>query len=169
MKAGRITPNYELTRALDLADSGSREDLYSGSLAFAFEHPQNVVRRTIAEELSLRFFVIGNVVLLDQGNEVRRRVPSERGFYEVRICGEKVFRLAMKVCEIAAAATGNQNLLAGTSRALDQRHTPPAFAGFDRAQQSGGPSAENQDVKVEPWGISAQSRSPFLRAGIFGA
>ena len=52
----------------------------------------------------------------------------------------------MQVGEIAAAATGDQDLLADAIGALEQQDTASALAGFDGTHQAGGPGSENDDV-----------------------
>jgi hypothetical protein len=86
-------------------------------------------------------------MLFDQRNEIRGRVPCQRGFREVFICGNEILRLAMNVGEITAPPAGDQNLLPDSIGALKHGDTPPAFAGLYRAKQTGGPSAKNQGVK----------------------
>jgi hypothetical protein len=48
--------------------------------------------------------------------------------------GDKIFRLTMKVGEIAAASAGDENLLAAAVGALQHGDAPPAFAGLDGAE-----------------------------------
>jgi hypothetical protein len=52
------------------------------------------------------------------------------------------------VGEITAAAAGNENLLAGTIGVLNYGDVAPAFAGLHRAQESRGPGAKNQRIKL---------------------
>ena len=82
-------------------------------------------------------------MLFDQGDEVRRRIAGQRRFREVRIRGEEIFRLAMDIGEIASAAAGDEDFLAGAIGVLDHRDAASAFAGLDRAHQPGGAAAEN--------------------------
>ena len=133
MKHGRFGTNHELGRALDVKNSGPEKYFYPGSLTFGFEHPQNVVCRPVAEKLSSRFLVIGDVMFFEQSNEVCRCIPCQCGFREVWICGYEVFRLAVDVGEVAAASTGNEDLLASAIRVLNHGDTAPTFAGLRRA------------------------------------
>jgi hypothetical protein len=65
----------------------------------------------------------------------------------MRVAGEEVFGLAVKVCEITATSAGDENLFANTFREIDEGNSTAALAGFDRAHQSGGAGSENYDVE----------------------
>jgi|GEM_PF-6908905 len=86
-------------------------------------------------------------MFFDQSNEIRGRVPGERGFCEMRVRGDEILRLAMEIREIAASAAGNQDFFASTIGALKHRNAAPAFAGLDRAEESRGARAKNHGVK----------------------
>jgi hypothetical protein len=136
----------ELCRAPYLPDSATENYFYSGGAAFGFEHFQDVLRGAVAEELAQRFLVIGNAMFLDQGDEIRRRESGQCGFREVRICRNEMFRWTLQVGEITPSAAGDQDLLAGTIRALEDRDAPPAFAGLDCAHEPRGPGAQNYRI-----------------------
>jgi hypothetical protein len=44
---------------------------------FGFQHVHNVASGVIAEKLTKRFLVIGDVMLLDEGDEIRWSVPGQ--------------------------------------------------------------------------------------------
>ena len=44
----------------------------------------------VAEKLTQRFFVVGDAMLLDQGDEVGWGVARQRGFGKVRIGGDEI-------------------------------------------------------------------------------
>jgi len=90
--------------------------------------------------------VVGNAMLLDQCDEVRGRIMSQRRLREVRVRRDKIARLTVEVCEITAAAAGDENLLANTICAFKNCDAAPAFAGLQRAQESGRAAAENQGI-----------------------
>ena len=80
-------------------------------------------------------------------NEICGRITSQSGFDEVRIGGKKIFGLAMEIGEVAAAATGDEDLLAESVGSLENGDTAAALTGFDGAHQTGGAAAEDQSVK----------------------
>src|SRR5580704_3691557 len=84
----------------------------------------------------------------------------------MRIRAKKMFRLAVKVREIAAPAAGNQYFLPGTLGALQHRHAPSAFASFDSAHQPRCASSKHDDVKfMNHFAFILRSAgSPCLRA-----
>ena len=78
----------------DREDSCADDDAHSCVGALALEHGDDVVGGAVAEELAEGLFVIGDSVLLDHGDDVCGCEAGERGFGEVRIFGEKIFRAA---------------------------------------------------------------------------
>ena len=78
MELASFRANHKLVRAPNLVNLAARNDLYSRSPAFGFEHFHDVAGRAVAEELAECFLVIGDAMLLDQGDKVRRRVPGQR-------------------------------------------------------------------------------------------
>jgi hypothetical protein len=53
----------------------------------------------------------------------------------------------MKVGEVAASATGDENLLAGAVGSFEDRDTAATLAGLDGAEQARGASSEDYGVK----------------------
>jgi hypothetical protein len=86
-------------------------------------------------------------MFFNEGDEIRGRVTGQRGFREVFVRGDKIFRPAMKVGEIAAATAGDQDFLADAIGVLQYGDASAAFAGLDGAEQAGGAGAKNQGVK----------------------
>ena len=87
-------------------------------------------------------------MLFDQSNEVRRRVAGQGGFREMFVRGNEIFRAAIEIGEITAAAAGDQDFLADAIGTLQHSDAPSAFAGLDRTKEPRGASAENQNVKL---------------------
>jgi len=98
--------------AADFADFGIHDNFHIGGAAFGFEHGDDLGGGIVAEELAEDLFVVGNSVFLDQRDEIGRGVTGEGGLGEMRIFGEEVFRLGVKIREVAAAAAGDQDFLA---------------------------------------------------------
>ena len=80
-------------------------------------------------------------------DEVIGRVSCQRGFCEVRIRGDEIFRRAMNVGEVAASTAGDEDFFADTLGVFQDGDAASAFAGFDCAHQSGGASAEDYGVE----------------------
>jgi hypothetical protein len=133
---------------LDLVNLGPEKYLYPGCRAFGIEHLHDVVRRPVAEKLSWRFFVIGDVMLFDQSNEVCGCIPCERRFCEVRICGYEMFRPAIGIGEITSAAARNENLFARTIGMLNHGDAAATLASLHRAHKSSGTGAKNYGIKL---------------------
>ena len=84
----------------------------------------------------------------EQGNEVVRRVARQRGFSEVRISRQEMFRLAIGVSEVTAATAGNEDLFAHAVGVLNHGHAASLLAGLYGAHQARSAGADNQGVKV---------------------
>ena len=61
---------------------------------------------------------------------------------------EEIFGVTMEVCEIAAAAAGDEDFLADAIGALEDRDAATALASFDGAEESRGAGAEDEGVKI---------------------
>ena len=142
----------------DFANLGIDDDFCLGGTTFGLEHRYDLRGGMVAEELAERFLVIRDAVFFDQGDEVCRSVASQRGFGEVRIGGEELFRPAVEIGEIAAASTGNEDFFADFFGAFQKEHAAAAFSGFDRAKKTGGTGTENNDVEIG-------QRLPFAQLG----
>ena len=80
----------------------------------------------------------------------------------MRIFGEEVFRLGVKIREVAAASAGDEDFFADFFGAFEEHDAAAAFPGFDGAQKAGGAAAEDDYVEV-----GQLNRSPF-EEGITG-
>jgi len=94
--------------------------LDSAFFAFREQKIEDGVSRMIAEELAECLFVIGDVVFLDEFNEMARRVERERGLGEVWVGGKKAARLAVNVGEVAAASAGDEDFTAGQAAVIEK-------------------------------------------------
>jgi len=84
-----------------------------------------------------------------QSNEIRRRVPGQSGFGKVWVRGDEVFRLVIKIREIAPAAAGNSGFFLPARSARSRIATRrPAFAGLNRAEESRGARAKNNGGQI---------------------
>jgi hypothetical protein len=59
----------------------------------------------------------------------------------------------MNVGEIAAPAAGNQDFLSDSLATLQNGHAASALPGLDRAEESRGPGAKNQNIKFVDQGF----------------
>ena len=77
--------NDEAFAMTNLSDVLIEDNANAGGAALRFQHGDDVASGAVAEELAQCFLVIGDAVLLDQCDEVMRRIAGERGASEVRI------------------------------------------------------------------------------------
>jgi len=103
-------------------------------------------RRSIAEQLAKLFLVIGDAMLFDEAHEVGRSIAGKRRLGEVWIGRKKVLWARVQVGEVAAAAAGDQNLLADSVRAFEYQDAPAPLPGFNGTHQASGSGSENNDV-----------------------
>jgi hypothetical protein len=87
------------------------------------------------------------VVFLNECDEIRWRVARERRLGEVRVVGQEIFGLAVKIREVTASTAGDENLFANALSEVDEGDATSTFACFDRAHQSGGAGSQDYDVE----------------------
>jgi hypothetical protein len=104
-----IGADDEMPWPRNLADFTSSDDAHASPAALFVEHGENLPGGAIAEKLAQGLLVIGNGVLRDQRHEIGGGVAGERRFGEVRVGGDKIFRPAIEVGEIAAPAAGDED------------------------------------------------------------
>ena len=75
--------------------------------------------------------MIRDSVLLDQSDEIRRRVSRQRGLTEMRVGREEIVGPAMQIGKVTAAASGDEDLLADTVGVLQHGHTAATLASLD--------------------------------------
>jgi hypothetical protein len=138
----------EASGALDFGDPLREEEAHAGRAALLLQHVHDLRGGTVAEELPQRLLVIGDAVLFDQRNEVRGGIAGQGRPGEVWIGGEEVFRGAVKIGEVAAASTGDQDLLADAFRVFDQGDATSPLRGYHCAHQAGGAGAEHQYIEA---------------------
>jgi hypothetical protein len=63
------------------------------------------------------------------------------------ICAEEILGAAVDVCEIAAAAAGDEDFLSDAIGAFDDGDAPTALASFGSAEKPCGTGAEDESVK----------------------
>ena len=139
--AGRIV-------AAHLDDRCRQKYAHAGIRAFAHQQVDNLLRRSVAEKLAQRLFVIRDAVPLDEPDEIRRRVARQRRFREVRIGREEVVGPRVQVGKVGAASSGDQDLLARPLRALQHSDAASAAAGFDRGHQACRARSEDEDIET---------------------
>ena len=125
-----------------------RQNFNTNSAAFLFQHGDDLLRRAIAKELSQRFLMVGNAVLLHQRDEIRRRVACQCGLSKVWVGGDKIFRTAMQIGEIAASAARDQDLLSYAFSPLQYHHAASTLARFNGAHEASCAAAENDYIKI---------------------
>jgi len=101
----------------------------------------------VAEELAERFLVIGDAMFVDESEKIVGSETGEGGFCEMRIGGDEIFGSGVKVGEVAAASAGNEDFFADAVGVFEERDATAASAGLEGAEETGGTSAEDQDVE----------------------
>jgi hypothetical protein len=124
---------------MDFLDFFVEEDFDAGFAAFGGKHADDFLGES--------FFMIGDVVLFNERDEVRRSETGESGFGEVRIGGDEIFGAAMNVGEIAAAASGDENFFADLTGAFEKGDSTTALSGLDGTEEAGGSGTEDDGVK----------------------
>ena len=102
----------------------------------------------IAKELPERLLVVADAMLLHQLYEILGRVPGQRRPRKMGVGGDEVLCRAVKVGEIAASSSGDQDLFPDALRPLEHGDAPAALTGFHRAHQSRCTRSKNENVKA---------------------
>ena len=84
---------------------------------------------------------------LDQLDKVALRVAAERGLAEMGVGRDETVRRHFEIGEVASSAAGDQDLLAGPIRMIEQQHAPAALPGRQRAHQPGRPGSHDRHVE----------------------
>ena len=82
-------------------------------------------------------------MFFDESKEIGGSEAGKRGFGEVRIGRNKVFRLGVNVGEIAAATAGDEDFFANTVRVLEDSDAPAALPCLNGAKEACGAGAED--------------------------
>jgi hypothetical protein len=90
--------------------------------------------------------VIRDAVLLNQRDEVTRRVSGESGAGEVGIRGEEGIGRAVEIREIATTAAGDEDLFADAVCAVENEDTAAVLTGSYGSHEPGRSSAEYEDI-----------------------
>lgn len=146
-KFGGISAKKKFSGTGDFRDAGVEENLDVRGTAFGFEEIANVSGGIVAEELTESFFVIGDVMFLEEGEEIGRSVTGKGGFGEMGIGGKEILGRGVDVGEIAAATTRDEDFFADAVGMFEDSYAAAAFAGFEGTEETGGAGAEDQDVK----------------------
>jgi hypothetical protein len=130
----------------DGSDVGGAERGDVGFGALLFKHVDDVTSGGVAEELAEGFFVEGDAVFFDEGDEVAGCVAGEGGLGEVRVVAEEVFGAGAEVGEVAAAAAGDEDLAAGLFAVVEQEDAPVVAAGLGGGEEASSAGAEDDGV-----------------------
>ena len=132
---------------LHFADFAVEEDFDVCGTALAFEQRDDFVGAAVAKKLAESFFVERDAMLFDECDEIIRSVTGERGFREMWIRGDEIFRTAMNVGEVAATTAGDEDFLADAVGVLEHSDAAAAFAGLNGAHEARGACAEDDCVE----------------------
>ncbi len=142
-----IRAQNEFGGALHLGDAHIEKNLDVSGAALGFEKIGDVRGGMVAEELAERFFVIGDAMFLDENEKIVGSETGEGGFCEMRIGGDEILGSGVNVGEVAAASAGDEDFFADAVGVFEERDTAATFASLEGAKETGGASAEDQDVE----------------------
>ena len=129
------------------AATGVNADLGLG--AFGFEEGEDLPGAVVAEQLAVFPFVPLNAVLFDEGKEVGRGVAGEGGLWKMGAAvGDVVGGGGAEIGEIAAAATGDEDLVPGARLVFEHGDGTTEVASGLGTKKPGGTAAEHEDVEV---------------------
>ena len=143
--------------ARDAVDRAGLAPFDAAAVALGPEHPDDVERGLVAEELARLLLVPADAVALDQRDEVAGAVAGERRAAVVRVLRQVVRGARAAVREVAAAAARDADLFADAVAVLDQQLAPPPLRRGRRAHHAGGAGADHDGVAVRAQGAADRS------------
>jgi hypothetical protein len=120
---------------------------HPGLAHLAGQQVDDLLARTIAEQLPERLLVVGDPIAVDQLDEVGRRVPGQRRDREPLVGRNEAVRPRPGIGEIAAPAAGNADLLAGAAGMIEDQHGAATPARLDGGHHAGGAGPCDDDVE----------------------
>src|SRR5579871_3143085 len=124
----------------------SQQDLHTLFAGPGDQEFDDILGALVAEQLAVLLFVVGNRPRLDQGDEILRGEPREDGRDERGIRRDIVGRSGVEVGEVAAAASGNQDLRGRFGVLLQDEDFPAPRGGFTGAHQARRAAPKDDDV-----------------------
>ncbi len=118
----------------------------AGAPQLAHQHLDNLFGRAVAEQLTQGLLMPGDPVTIDQGGEVGGRVAAQRRDAEPGVFGQEGGGRGARIGEVAAAAAGDADLLAGGRGVVEQQHAPAALGRLNGAHQPRRAGADHQDI-----------------------
>jgi hypothetical protein len=150
----------------DLLHRGVQVQLHAGRRALAQQQFENVTGLVVAEQLPEFFLVVRHAVLGHQLDEIPLGVAGQGRLAEVAVLREEVARLGVHIGEVAAAAAGHEDFLAGLVGVVDQQHAAAAHGGREGAHQARGPGANDDDIgcahDVSPYRMRTRKLRPLI-------
>ena len=141
-----------VVKRADRSDGAGLPALDAAGLALAQQHLDEVLGRSVAEQLALVLLVEGDAVSLHQRDEVLRRVARQGRAAEVRVVAQEVLvrcaRVEVAVGEVAAPAARDADLLGDLVAVVDQQDLKSELAGHARAEQAGRARADDDHIEL---------------------
>ena len=133
--------------------------------AFGQQHVDDLLRRAIAKQLAFVLFVVCDAMLIDQRDELLRRVTRQGRAAEIRVLADEVLlrgaRVQFAIGEVATPAAGDADFFGNAFAVVDQQHLEPALPGLGCAKEACGTGADHYDIEVE----SVRQRPGIRQAG----
>jgi hypothetical protein len=158
---GVLRGDVKAVVAVDCADVCAEDDSDVSGGTFGEEQVDDLIRGAVAEKLAEGFLVVANAMVLDEGDEVGGGVAGERGFREMGIGGEEIFRTAVEVGEVTAASAGDEDFFTGAVGAFEESDASVAAARFDGGHEAGGAGADDEDIEGVGW-VGRHGGAPAL-------
>lgn len=159
-----------------LADGVAKAQLHVSLRALIAQHRHDLPSRAVAEQLPQRLFVPGDAVAIDQSDEVLRPVAAQGRLGEMRVLRQEAFGRGVQVGKVAAAAAGDEDLLAGLVGVVDQQDRASTLTRHGRTHHPCSPGTEDDGIELagcgfaqrnlQRWRMAAPSASPPRRLPI---
>ncbi|SAE68677.1 Uncharacterised protein [Enterobacter hormaechei] len=131
----------------DVQHFGAQAHDYAAFLALGHQHIHDLLGRVVAEQLSQRLLMPRDTVFTHQFDEIPLRVARQRRFTKMTVLAQIGRRLDIKISEIAAPATGHQDLAARLFSVIQQQHTTTRLSGHCRTKHTRRTGANYYGIK----------------------
>lgn len=118
----------------------------TGLLAFGAEQGDNVLRGMVTKQLPVSFFVVGDVMLFNQGNKIMLRIARQCRFAEMGIDRKVIGGIDLEIGEVTAPATRHQYFLADLVRTFEHHYLAAPFSCGNCTHQPGGTRTDHNDI-----------------------
>jgi hypothetical protein len=113
---------------------------------FGQQHLDYIAGGMVAEQLAEGFFVVWDLMFIDQGDEVVLRIRFQSGFAEMRVLRKEPVMRGVQIGKIAAPTAGDKDFGTHPIGMIQQQYTLSTLPSAQGAHEASGARPQNNDV-----------------------